>query len=174
MKIMKIFPGLAVSVGIAAVACWIENLLPVHLIGGAVIAMFIGMIVNRFIGKNGVLAAGVKFTSKKILKFAIILLGLSLNINTILQVGKMSLAVNDVDGAIMLISNFTLCADCSHGRRPEFTSAAPAAKAEEYYNKLAALLGETNQVVCGVFGGDMRISAENFGPVTVYLDTASL
>ena len=88
--------------------------------------------------------------------------------------GKMSLAVNDVDGAIMLISNFTLCADCSHGRRPEFTSAAPAAKAEEYYNKLAALLGETNQVVCGVFGGDMRISAENFGPVTVYLDTASL
>ena len=88
--------------------------------------------------------------------------------------GKMSLAVNDVDGAIMLISNFTLCADCSHGRRPEFTSAAPAAKAEEYYNKLAALLGETNKVVCGVFGGDMRISAENFGPVTVYLDTASL
>jgi D-tyrosyl-tRNA(Tyr) deacylase len=88
--------------------------------------------------------------------------------------GKMSLAVNDVEGAIMLISNFTLCADCSHGRRPEFTSAAPAAKAEEYYNKLAALLGETNKVVCGVFGGDMRISAENFGPVTVYLDTASL
>lgn len=88
--------------------------------------------------------------------------------------GKMSLAVNDVEGAIMLISNFTLCADCSHGRRPEFISAAPAAKAEEYYNKLAVLLGETNKVVCGVFGGDMRISAENFGPVTVYLDTASL
>lgn len=88
--------------------------------------------------------------------------------------GKMSLSVNDVGGAIMLISNFTLCADCSHGRRPEFLSAAPAAKAEEYYNKLAALIGETVPVVCGVFGGDMRISAENYGPVTVYLDTAEL
>ncbi len=88
--------------------------------------------------------------------------------------GKMSLSVNDVGGSIMLISNFTLCADCSHGRRPEFLSAAPAAKAEEYYNKLAALIGETTPVERGVFGGDMRISAENYGPVTVYLDTAQL
>jgi uncharacterized integral membrane protein (TIGR00698 family) len=67
--------------------------LPIHLIGGAVIAMFIGMLVNHFIGKNGFLAPGIKFTSKKILKFAIILLGLSLNINTILHVGKLSLVV---------------------------------------------------------------------------------
>lgn len=88
--------------------------------------------------------------------------------------GKMSLSVNDVGGSIMLISNFTLCADCSHGRRPEFISAAPAVKAEEYYNKLAALLGETTPVVCGVFGGDMRINAENFGPVTIYIDTSKL
>ena len=88
--------------------------------------------------------------------------------------GKMSLSVNDVGGSIMLISNFTLCADCSHGRRPEFLSAAPAAKAEDYYNKLAALIGETTPVKLGVFGGDMRISAENYGPVTVYLDTAQL
>lgn len=88
--------------------------------------------------------------------------------------GKMSLSVNDVGGSIMLISNFTLCADCSHGRRPEFLSAAPAAKAEDYYNKLAAIVSETTPTVCGVFGGDMRISAENFGPVTVYLDTATL
>jgi uncharacterized integral membrane protein (TIGR00698 family) len=55
--------------------------------------MFIGMLVNHFIGKNGFLAPGIKFTSKKILKFAIILLGLSLNINTILHVGKLSLVV---------------------------------------------------------------------------------
>ncbi|MBR4954971.1 MAG: putative sulfate exporter family transporter, partial [Clostridia bacterium] len=68
-------------------------LLPIHLIGGAVIAMFMGMIVNHFIGKNSFFASGIKFTSKKILKFAIILLGLSLNINTILHVGKMSLVV---------------------------------------------------------------------------------
>lgn len=93
MKSLKFLSGVAASVVIAAIACLIENLLPIHLIGGAVIAMFLGMVVNYFIGKNTVLAPGVKFTSKKLLKFAIILLGLSLNINTILQVGKMSLLV---------------------------------------------------------------------------------
>ena len=93
MKIIKFVSGVALSVAIAAIATFIENLLPIHLIGAAVIAMFIGMIVNYFIGKNSFIASGVKFTSKKILKFAIILLGLSLNINTILHVGKMSLVV---------------------------------------------------------------------------------
>ena len=93
MKVLKFSSGITLSVIIAAVAVFIENLLPIHLIGGAVIAMFIGMIVNHFIGKNSFFASGIKFTSKKILKFAIILLGLSLNINTILHVGKMSLVV---------------------------------------------------------------------------------
>lgn len=93
MKILKLLPGIAVSVVIAALAWFIESLLPVHVIGGAVIAMFMGMLVNHFIGKKSVLTSGVKFTSKKILKFAIILLGLSLNIKTILYVGKMSLVV---------------------------------------------------------------------------------
>ena len=93
MRLLKFSAGIALSVAIAAVACFIEDLLPIHLIGGAVIAMFIGMIINSFIGKNTFIATGVKFTSKKILKFAIILLGLSLNINTILNVGKMSLVV---------------------------------------------------------------------------------
>jgi uncharacterized integral membrane protein (TIGR00698 family) len=93
MKVLKFLSGIVVSVAVAAVACFIENLLPIHLIGGAVIAMFIGLLVNHFIGKNGFLAPGIKFTSKKILKFAIILLGLSLNINTILHVGKLSLVV---------------------------------------------------------------------------------
>ena len=93
MKVLKFLSGITLSVIIAAVAVFIENLLPIHLIGGAVIAMFIGMLVNHFIGKNSFFASGIKFTSKKILKFAIILLGLSLNINTILHVGKMSLVV---------------------------------------------------------------------------------
>ncbi len=93
MKVLKFLSGITLSVIVAAVAVFIENLLPIHLIGGAVIAMFIGMIVNHFSGKNSFFASGVRFTSKKVLKFAIILLGLSLNINTILHVGKMSLVV---------------------------------------------------------------------------------
>lgn len=93
MKILKLFPGILISVAIAALAVWIENLLPIHLIGGAVIAMFIGMILNYFLKDAKIISGGIKFTSKKILKFAIILLGLSLNINTILNVGKMSLTV---------------------------------------------------------------------------------
>lgn len=93
MKVLKIFPGMLLSAGIALLACWLENLLPIHLIGAAVIAMFIGMLINHFLKNTDIFAAGVKFTSKKILKFAIILLGLSLNITTILHVGKMSLTV---------------------------------------------------------------------------------
>ena len=93
LKVLKVFPGIILSVGVALVACWIENLLPIHLVGSAVIAMFIGIILNHFLRNTKVFASGLKFTSKKILKFAIVLLGLSLNITTILNVGKMSLTV---------------------------------------------------------------------------------
>ena len=86
-------PGIALSLAIAAVATFIESIMPIHIIGAAVIAMFIGMILNHFIKNKTVIASGVKFTSKKLLKFAIILLGLSLNITTILYVGRMSLTV---------------------------------------------------------------------------------
>ena len=92
-KPLKTLAGIALSVAIAALACFIESLLPIHVVGAAVIAMFIGMVINNFIRKTTFFASGIKFTSKKILKFAIILLGLSLNIKTILNVGKMSLAV---------------------------------------------------------------------------------
>ena len=93
MKTLKLFPGIILSAAIAALACFIERLLPIHLIGSAVIAMFIGMIINGLLKKTDIFSTGIKFTSKKILKFAIILLGLSLNITTVLQVGKMSLTV---------------------------------------------------------------------------------
>jgi len=93
MKILKIFPGIVLSIGIAYVACFIESLLPIHIIGSAVIAMFIGMFLNQFTKNTDIFSGGIKFTSKKILKFAIILLGLSLNITTILNVGKLSLVV---------------------------------------------------------------------------------
>ncbi len=95
-KIRKLLPGCALALVIAAVAklleMW-ESAANLHFIGASVIAMFIGMIVNRFYKPNSVTAPGIKFTSKKILKFAIILLGASLNISTVLTVGRFSLTV---------------------------------------------------------------------------------
>ena len=93
MKYLKLIPGIALPLCIAALSIYIENLLPIHIIGGAVIAMFIGMGLNGIIKNRPVFSSGIKFTSKKVLKFAIILLGLSLNITTILNVGRMSLVV---------------------------------------------------------------------------------
>lgn len=92
-KTLKIAPGVLLAGSIAVVAMLIEYLLPIHVIGSAVIAMFIGMIINSILKKKDVFNTGIKFTSKKLLKFAIILLGLSLNIMTVLNVGKMSLLV---------------------------------------------------------------------------------
>lgn len=90
---VKLIPGVFLSVLIALIATFIESLLPIHVIGAAVIAMFIGMIFHPVLKRTPVFNSGLKFTSKKLLKFAIILLGLSLNIKTVLNVGKMSLAV---------------------------------------------------------------------------------
>ncbi len=91
-EIQKIASGFALACAIAAVAQVIESLLPIHLIGASVIALFIGMAINS-VGTPAQCVAGLKFTSKKVLKFAIILLGASLNIQTILTVGQMSFTV---------------------------------------------------------------------------------
>ena len=91
-KVQKIIPGLLLSLIIAFIATIIENSLPIHLIGASIFALFIGIGINSF-WRAPVLSVGIKFTSKKVLKFAIILLGASLSIETILTVGKMSLAV---------------------------------------------------------------------------------
>lgn len=91
-NIKKILPGFLLSLIIAIIAKYIESLLPIHIIGASVIALFIGMFINNFL-KSDILKPGLKFTSKKVLKFAIILLGASLSIGVILNVGKMSLTV---------------------------------------------------------------------------------
>ena len=94
MKNMKkIIPGFAAALIIAIAAKWLESLLPIHLIGASVIALFIGMFINHFRKPGDAMMPGLKFTSKKVLKFAIILLGASLSIGTILEVGKISLTV---------------------------------------------------------------------------------
>lgn len=91
-QLQKIAPGVAVALAIAFVAQYLEGLLPIHLIGGSVIALFLGMVINHWWHPQGI-NAGLKFTSKKILKFAIILLGASLSVGTILTVGRLSLTV---------------------------------------------------------------------------------
>ena len=92
-SITKLVPGFIAAIAIAAAAKFLESLLPIHLVGASVIALFIGMIINNFHTPGQTLKPGLTFTSKKILKFAIILLGASLSIGTILNVGKLSLTV---------------------------------------------------------------------------------
>ncbi|HZK09553.1 MAG TPA: putative sulfate exporter family transporter [Clostridia bacterium] len=92
-KYLEILPGFGAALLIAIVAVGLEGLLPIHLIGASVIALFIGLIINHFYQPSEILVSGLHFTSKRILKFAIILLGASLSIGTILEVGKMSLTV---------------------------------------------------------------------------------
>ncbi len=92
-KVKSIIPGFALAIFIAIIAKFIENILPMHLIGGSVIALFIGMALNNYINTDGLLKDGIKFTSKRLLKFAIILLGASLNIKMVLNVGRLSIYV---------------------------------------------------------------------------------
>lgn len=91
-NIVKIIPGMAISFAIAVFAQFIESILPIHIIGASVIALFVGIIINS-VWKPDFLNAGIRFTSKKVLKFAIILLGASLSVRVILSVGKLSLMV---------------------------------------------------------------------------------
>lgn len=95
-NILKLAPGCAAALGIAVIAKLLEQFeenAGLHFIGASVIALFIGMLINHFRKPTPATAPGIRFTSKKILKFAIILLGASLNITTVLTVGKFSLTV---------------------------------------------------------------------------------
>lgn len=82
--------------------------------------------------------------------------------------GKMNLSVKDVNGQILLISQFTLYGDASHGNRPSFIEAERPEKAEQIYNYFLNKLSEQNvKVFGGVFGADMKIEQFNDGPVTI-------
>ena len=92
-KIFSYLPGIILALVIAFTAQFIENIMPVHIIGGSVIALFIGMFLNTIIDTENSLKPGISFTSKRLLKFAIILFGASLNISIVLNVGRLSLYV---------------------------------------------------------------------------------
>lgn len=88
--------------------------------------------------------------------------------------GKMNRSVTDIGGEILLVPNFTLCADTSHGNRPDCTSSMkPASKASEFFYECAAVLSELVPTECGVFGADMRIEQVNDGPVTIVFGGAA-
>lgn len=91
------------------------------------------------------------------------------------EAGKTNLALQDVGGGLLLVSQFTLYADCKKGNRPSFTKAGPPALAEELYEYIISeCKKEISPVECGEFGADMKIDLLNDGPFTVVLDSAEL
>jgi len=90
------------------------------------------------------------------------------------EAGKLNLSLRDTGGELLVVSQFTLYADCGRGRRPSFTEAAPPPVAQALFERLvadleAALPGKVGR---GVFGGDMDVELVNWGPVTIWLDSA--
>ena len=89
--------------------------------------------------------------------------------------GKTNLALADVDGSLLLISQFTLYANCKKGNRPSFIEAGAPALAEELYEYIISKCKESIPVVeKGSFGADMKVSLVNDGPFTVVLDSEQL
>lgn len=89
---------------------------------------------------------------------------------------KMNLSLADIDGEVLVVSNFTLCADCRKGRRPNFERAARGEMANSLYELFCETLLSlgVRKVEKGIFGADMKVELLNDGPVTIIIDSVEL
>jgi D-tyrosyl-tRNA(Tyr) deacylase len=91
------------------------------------------------------------------------------------EVGKMNRSLLDIQGEVLVISQFTLYADVRKGRRPSFIGAAPLSIAEPLYERFKeAIAGYGLTVASGIFGASMQVELCNEGPVTVWMDSEEL
>lgn len=119
-----------------------------------------GFLVFIGVGKDDTRAIADKYLKK--------LLGLRIFED---EAGKTNLSLADVDGELLLISQFTLYANCRKGNRPSFIDAGNPAEAEALYEYMISEARKTVPVVQhGIFGADMKVSLENDGPFTIILD----
>ncbi|OUN89806.1 D-aminoacyl-tRNA deacylase [[Collinsella] massiliensis] len=91
------------------------------------------------------------------------------------EAGKTNRSIDDVGGDVLVVSQFTLFADCRHGRRPSFTGAGDPGHANELYEYFVSLARtDVPRVATGTFAADMKVGLVNDGPFTIVLDTDTL
>ena len=130
-----------------------------------------GQVVGQ-IGKGFLVLLGVMESDS--LREADVLAGKIARLRVFLDdAGKMNLSPLDVGGEILVVSQFTLCADIKKGNRPSFTPSAAPEKADRLYEYFMTKLRDegVKTVEHGVFGADMKVSLLNDGPVTICMDT---